>query len=311
MEDRQISYIVSMSASGLRLDKYLSYENKEFSRNFCQSLIEKGRVLINDEIITLKKYRVEEGDKVTINIPKPSKPEILPENIHLDIVYEDRDILVIDKPAGMVVHPAPGNYDGTLVNGIMYYCGENLSGINGVMRPGIVHRIDKDTSGLLLVAKTDGAHRKLAEMLAKHSIKRVYKAIVADNIKEDEGRIVTRIGRSSKDRKKMAVLTSGGREAVTNWRVTERFGRYTLIEARLETGRTHQIRVHMAYIKHPLLGDIVYGGNTAGSLASRQMLHAESLGFIHPERGNYMEFQSPLPQDFERVLKELRRNGKI
>ena len=311
MEDRHILYIVCASASGLRLDKYLSDENKDLSRNFYQSLIEKGNVLINDEIITLKKYRVAEGDKVRVNIPKPKKLEIMPENIPLDIIYEDKELLVIDKPAGMVVHPAPGNYEGTLVNGIMYHCGENLSGINGVMRPGIVHRIDKDTSGILLVAKTDGAHRKLAEMLEKHSIKRVYKAIVADNIKKDEGRIVTRIGRSPKDRKKMAVLTSGGREAVTNWKVMERFGNYTLVEARLETGRTHQIRVHMAYMKHPLLGDAVYGRNTASSLVSRQMLHAESLGFIHPESEIYMEFQSPLPQDFERVLKKLRRNEKI
>lgn len=243
-----------------------------------------------------------------IIIPAPKELDIEAENIPLDIVYEDEDVLVVNKPKGMVVHPAVGNYTGTLVNAVMYHCGERLSSINGVIRPGIVHRIDKDTSGLLMIAKNDMAHESLSAQLAEHSINRRYRALVYANIKEDEGTIDAPIGRDPRNRLRQAVTdTEHGKRAVTHYRVLERFGQYTLIEAKLETGRTHQIRVHMAYKKHPLVGDSVYGPKKGQIKAEGQMLHAKVLGFVHPRTGEYMEFDSELPEYFEDILKGLRK----
>ena len=241
-----------------------------------------------------------------IYIPEPETLEITAEAIPLTIVYEDNDLLVVDKPAGMVVHPAPGNSSGTLVNALMYHCGDNLSSINGIIRPGIVHRIDKDTSGLLMVAKNDRAHSSLSSQLAEHSITRRYRAIVYNNIREDEGTVDKPIGRDPGNRLRNAVTDIGSKHAVTHYKVLERFGQFTYIEAVLETGRTHQIRVHMSYIRHPLLGDELYGPVKNRQGAKRQMLHAGILGFVHPSTGEYMEFQSPLPEDFEKVLNKLR-----
>lgn len=253
-----------------------------------------------------KKYKAQTGDEISIHIPEPERTEVEAENIPLDIVYEDDDLLVVNKPAGMVVHPAPGNSSGTLVNALMYHCGDNLSSINGVIRPGIVHRIDKDTSGLLMVAKNDKAHNCLSSQLAEHSITRKYRAIVYNNIKEDEGTVDRPIGRDPRNRLRNAVTDMNSRHAVTHYRVLERFGNFTFIEAVLETGRTHQIRVHMSYIKHPLLGDELYGPAKNKQGAKRQMLHAGILGFIHPTTGEYMEFSTPLPDDFNKILNKLR-----
>ena len=303
---------ITEETRGTRLDLVLSAGLEDYSRSFIQKLFEKGAVTVNGQICTSKKYKCCEGDLVEIEIPAPEKLEAEAEDIPIDVVYEDADLLVVDKPAGMVVHPAPGNYTGTLVNALMYHCGDQLSSINGVIRPGIVHRIDKDTSGLLVVAKTDKAHTGLARQLEEHSINRIYRAIVYSNIKEDEGTVDAAIGRDPKNRLRNAVIREGmpgyesAKSAVTHYRVLERFGKYTYIEAKLETGRTHQIRVHMAYIKHPLLGDELYGPNRNKEGARRQMLHAGVLGFVHPVTGEYMEFESPLPEDFRKVLDRLR-----
>jgi len=303
---------ITEETRGTRLDLVLSAGLEDYSRSFIQKLFEKGAVTVNGQVCTSKKYKCVEGDLVEIQIPDPEKLEAEAEDIPISVVYEDGDLLVVDKPAGMVVHPAPGNYSGTLVNALMYHCGDQLSSINGVIRPGIVHRIDKDTSGLLVVAKTDKAHTGLARQLEEHSINRIYRAIVYNNIKEDEGTVDAAIGRDPKNRLRNAVLREGmpgyesAKSAVTHYRVLERFGKYTCIEARLETGRTHQIRVHMAYIKHPLLGDELYGPNKNKEGAKRQMLHAGVLGFVHPVTGDYMEFESPLPEDFRKVLDRLR-----
>lgn len=292
--------------SGVRLDVFLAGKLDDMSRSVIQRLIEGGHVVVNDEICVLKKKKVEAGAEVCITIPAPEKLDITPENIPLDIVYEDDELMVIDKEKGMVVHPGVGNMSGTVVNAIMHHCKGRLSSINGVERPGIVHRIDKDTSGLLMVAKTDAAHQGLAQQLAEHSITRAYKAIVYNNFKEDEGRIDLPIGRHTTNRMKQAVTQINSKNAVTNYRVLERFGRFTFIEARLETGRTHQIRVHMSYMKHPLLGDIVYGPAKNPFGIEGQMLHAYLLGFVHPLTGEYMEFESELPDEFQYVLGKLR-----
>ena len=242
--------------------------------------------------------------------PPPEVLDVKPQNIPLDIVYEDQDLLVVNKPKGMVVHPAAGNPDGTLVNALLFHCGDSLSGINGVIRPGIVHRIDKDTSGLLIVAKNDRAHQSLAEQIAVHSFTRIYNAVVYGIVKEEEGTVSAPIGRHPTDRKRMAVLSSGGREAVTHYRVLERFPGFTLVECRMETGRTHQIRVHMAHIGHPVAGDPVYGPKKCITELQGQCLHARVIGFIHPATGEYLEFDSGLPPYFERFLEKLRRSGK-
>ena len=308
-----IQFNISDNNEGTRLDLVLSAGLEDYSRSFIQKFFEGGLIQVNGEECREKKRKCKVGDVVTIQVPPPSKLEVTPENIPLDIVYEDEDVLVVNKPAGMVVHPAPGNYSGTLVNALMHHCGDQLSSINGVIRPGIVHRIDKDTSGLLMVAKNDRAHSSLSRQLSEHSITRKYNAIVYSNIREDEGTVDAPIGRNPENRLKNSVIregapgSAGARHAVTHYRVLERFGNFTLIEAVLETGRTHQIRVHMSYIKHPLLGDELYGPSRNKQGAKRQMLHARVLGFVHPATGEYMEFSSPLPEDFGKILDNLRR----
>lgn len=295
-----------VSREGERIDTFLSTNYTEKSRNFFQKLIDDGKVSVNEKRCISKKYKVKYGDIIRFEIPEIEDISIEAEDIPIDIVYEDEDILIVDKPVGMVVHPAVGNYNNTLVNAIMFHCKDSLSGINGQLRPGIVHRIDKDTSGLLMIAKNDMAHRELASQLEKHSVNRKYKAIVANGFKEDSGRIDKPIGRDKKNRLRQAIDYDNGKRAVTNWRVLERMGRYTLIECKLETGRTHQIRVHMASVNHQLLGDALYGGvNKYG--AQGQMLHAYMLGFNHPRTGKYMEFISQLPKHFEEVLDKIRK----
>ena len=293
--------------NGERIDKYLSNEMSGFSRSYIQKLMKDGHVYVNGKAVKAN-YKLAYDDMITVEIPDLVEPDIVPENIPLDILYEDDDILIVNKPKGMVVHPAAGHYSGTLVNALMYHCGESLSGINGVMRPGIVHRIDMDTTGSLLVCKNDQAHQKLAEQLKVHSMKRVYHAIVCGKLKEDSGTIDAPIGRHPVDRKKMSINYQNGREAVTHYQVLERFGDYTYISCRLETGRTHQIRVHMASIRHPLLGDNVYGPQKCPFKLQGQTLHAKILGITHPTTGEYMEFDAPLPEYFEDLLGRMRQN---
>lgn len=306
--DKEVYRInIDEKMQGTRIDVVLSVLFPERSRSYIQKQIESGGVTVNDAVCSEKKYKVSTGDAIVLVVPEPEEIKVEAENIPLEIVYEDECLLVVNKPQGMVVHPAPGNNTGTLVNAIMYHCGDRLSSINGVIRPGIVHRIDKDTSGLLMVAKSDDAHRSLAKQLAEHTITRIYQAIVYHNFAEDQGTIDAPIGRDMKNRLRQAVAGSNAKRAVTHYRVLERFGAFTRIEVRLETGRTHQIRVHMAYEKHPLLGDILYGPKKKTLGAERQMLHAKVLGFSHPRTGAYMEFDSPLPEDFSQVLEKLRK----
>lgn len=289
-----------------RIDKFLSVQMEELSRSYVQKLIKDGNVKVDGKVVKAN-YKLSYDEWIQVTIPDLTVPDIVPENIPLDILYEDEDILIVNKPKGMVVHPAAGHYSGTLVNALMYYCGNCLSGINGVMRPGIVHRIDMDTTGSLLVCKNDFAHQNLAEQLKVHSIKRVYHAIVHGNIKEDSGTINEPIGRNPTERKKMCVNHQNGREAVTHYKVLERFGNYTYIACKLETGRTHQIRVHMASIHHPLLGDRVYGPQKCPFPELQgQTLHAKVLGITHPRTGEYLEVDAPLPVYFERLLQKLR-----
>ena len=301
-----LSALIKKDDEGKRLDEFLSRKFTDKSRSSFQKLIENGRVFIDGKNVTSKKYKVKSGQEIKVSIPEAKPVEILAEDISLDIVYEDEDVLVVNKPAGMVVHPAVGNYTGTLVNGIMYHCKDSLSGINGELRPGIVHRIDKDTSGLIVIAKNDFAHRSLAKQLKEHTVNRRYYAIVYNNFTEDFGRIEAPIGRDKRNRKKQGVDSENGKYAVTNWRVVERFGRFTFIECKLETGRTHQIRVHMASVKHPLLGDDTYGPDKNKYGVRGQMLHAHTLGFIHPKSLKYMEFTAELPTKFVKVLDRMR-----
>ncbi|QOX62536.1 RluA family pseudouridine synthase [Anoxybacterium hadale] len=303
-ESSLFQFIIEEDFKGTRLDLVLSLLIEETSRSHLQKLIEQGKVTVNGAVNNLKKYKVNTGDLVTVSVPEPVLLDVAAEDIPINIVYEDEDVLVINKPKGIVVHPAAGNYNGTLVNAILYHC-KSLSSINGVIRPGIVHRIDKDTSGLLMVAKNDVAHRSLAEQLAAHSITRAYRAVVYHNFQEDEGTVDAPIGRDPNNRLRMAVNRMNGKEAVTHFKVLERFGSFTHLEARLETGRTHQIRVHMAYINHPLLGDAVYGPKKHVMGVESQMLHAKLLGFRHPRTGVYMEFDSQLPDEFKRILSKL------
>lgn len=297
-------YIIDEDNVGKRLDLFVSEVSENMSRSFAQGIIEKQKVKVNDKI-KKSNYKLKLNDEVLIEKVEPVELEVEAEDIPLNIVYEDSDVIVINKPQDMVVHPAPGNYTGTLVNGLLYHC-KDLSGINGVIRPGIVHRIDKDTSGILVVAKNDNAHNSLAAQLKDHSMKRTYYAIVEGVIKEDEGTIRTNIGRHPIERIKMAVVKEG-KEAITNYKVIERFKNNTLVECRLETGRTHQIRVHMAHLHHPLVGDQVYGYKKQRFKLKGQALHAKNLGFIHPSKGEYVEFDSELPQYFEEVLDKLRK----
>ena len=295
--------------NGERIDKFLSNEMADFSRSYIQKIIKDGHVSVNGKKVKAN-YKVTYDDVVTVEIPDLVEPNIVPENIPLDIIYEDQDILIVNKPKGMVVHPAAGHYSGTLVNALMYHCGDSLSGINGVMRPGIVHRIDMDTTGSLLVCKNDVSHQKLAEQLKEHSIQRVYHAIVHGNVKDDEGIIDAPIGRHPIDRKKMSINHQNGREAVTHYKVIERFGDYTYIQCKLETGRTHQIRVHMSSLRYPLLGDQVYGPQKCPFKLQGQTLHAKILGIVHPTTNEYMEFDAPLPEYFEKLLQRFREKSK-
>lgn len=289
-----------------RIDKMLSEYFADYSRSFLKKLFDDGLITVNNKSVK-PSYKVKSADMIDISVPDPVNIDISPENIPLDIIYEDDDIILVNKPKGMVVHPAPGHYGGTLVNGLMYHFGDSLSGINGEFRPGIVHRIDMDTTGVLVVCKNDSAHRSLSEQLHEHSITRKYYAIVHGNIQQNEGTVDAPIGRSPRDRKKMAVNTRNGRRAVTHYRVLERFGgRYTYIECQLETGRTHQIRVHMASIGHPILGDDVYGPKKCPFKLQGQTLHAGVLGFIHPSTGEYIEFKADLPEYFKELLVKLR-----
>ena len=296
--------IIEVTDSAARLDKYIA-DNSDISRSFAAKLAGDGAVMVNGKTAD-KKTKLKIGDVIEIAVPEPEPVEAVPQDIPLDIVYEDDSVIVVNKPQGMVVHPAPGNPDGTLVNGLLYHC--ELSGINGVIRPGIVHRIDKDTSGLLVVAKTNAAHEKLSSQLKEHKALRQYYCIVNGNIKEDSGTVDKPIGRHPTDRKRMAI-TEGGREAVTHYRVIERFGRYTLVECTLETGRTHQIRVHMASIGHSIVGDPVYGIKKEKFKTNGQLLHAAAIGFEHPETGELMEFRSELPEYFTIVLDRLRNSN--
>lgn len=303
----EITEIVTADMAGKRLDAYLAAAISDLSRNYAEMLIGDHRVTVNGKE-TPKKYKVKEGDRILIDYPEPRKIDVTPENIPLDIVYEDEDVIVVNKPRGMVVHPSAGNYDGTLVNAIMYHCGDSLSSINGAIRPGIVHRIDKNTSGLLMIAKNNRAHESLAEQLRVHSVTREYRALVYDNIREDELTIDVPIGRDERNRLRKAVNGSNPKNAVTHVKVLKRYGKYTLVAARLETGRTHQIRVHLSHIKHPLVGDTTYGPKKQLYGLDGQLLHAKTLGFIHPRSGEYMEFDSELPPYFTEVLDKIERS---
>lgn len=291
----------------IRIDKVLAVYLTELSRTYIQKLIEGGNVTLAGK--TLKaNFKVSAGQEVEVLLPEPEALKVEPENIPLDILYEDSDVIVVNKPKNMVVHPAAGHYSGTLVNALLYHCKDSLSGINGIMRPGIVHRIDKDTTGALVVCKNDTAHQFLAEQLKKHSITRRYEAIVYHTFKETEGRVEGPIGRHPSERTKMAINYKNGKEAVTNYRVLENLGTgYAHIECRLETGRTHQIRVHMASLHHPLVGDTVYGPAKDSFHLEGQTLHAKILGFIHPTTREYMEFEAPMPEYFTKLLQKLRR----
>lgn len=294
----------STGNKGERLDKFIA-DNSDISRSYAAKLCEDGLVLCGEKTL-LKKYKILGIEEITINLPKPEELSIEPENIPLNIVYEDSDVIVVNKPQGLCVHPAPGNENGTLVNGLVYHCGDELSAINGVIRPGIVHRIDKDTSGLLIVAKNNDAHLKLSEQLKERKAMRKYISLVNGNIKEESSTINKPIGRNLSDRKKMAVVF-GGREAVTHFNVLERFGQYTLVECILETGRTHQIRVHMASIGHSIVGDPIYGIKKEKFNLNGQLLHAKTIGFVHPRTGEMMQFTSDIPEYFENVLENLRK----
>ena len=300
-----IEVLIDHDYEGERVDKYLSVIFPDSSRAALQKAVEAGNALINGKPVA-KNYRLRAGDRLSFS-PLAVRPlDVTPENIPLDIAYEDNDLLVVNKPKGMVVHPAPGNYDGTLVNALLYHCPDSLSGINGVLRPGIVHRIDKDTSGLLIVAKNDFAHRALASQIAEHSFKREYRAIVTGHLKEDSGTVIAPIGRNPNDRKKMAVTDKNSKNAVTHYETIEKYVGYSYLKLRLETGRTHQIRVHMAYLDHPLAGDTVYGHPPKNELSlGGQCLHAGLIGFVHPRTNEYMEFQSPLPDYFKKFQRSL------
>lgn len=295
--------------NGIRLDKFISVADVCLSRSAAVTLIENSGVTVNDKQVN-KKYKLSAGDVVVLQIPDPVPYEAKAENIPLDIVFEDDYLLVVNKPKGMVVHPAAGNYDGTLVNALLYHCGNSLSGINGVLRPGIVHRIDKDTSGLLIVAKNDFAHAHLAKQIKDHSFTREYEAVVFGNLKYDEGTVDAPIGRNPNDRKKMCVTTKNSKNAVTHYSVIKRYKGYTHIKCILETGRTHQIRVHMAYLGHPVAGDTVYGVKNEKVSFSGQCLHARKIGFIHPKTEEYLEFTSPLPEYFNDILTKLNNISK-
>lgn len=299
-------FVVSEEDQDVRIDKYLAGCMEHLSRSYLQKLLKSGDVLANGRPVK-SSYHVSEGERISCHVPEAVEPEILAEPIPLEILYEDSDVILINKPKGMVVHPAAGHLSGTLVNGLMYHCRDQLSGINGVLRPGIVHRIDMDTTGVLIACKNDMAHQNIAAQLKEHSVTRRYQAIAHGVIKEDELTIDASIGRHPSDRKRMSINEKNGKTAITHVKVLERFSGFTYIECRLETGRTHQIRVHLASIHHPLVGDTVYGPEKCPfKQLQGQTLHAGILGFVHPRTGNYMEVTAPLPEYFETLLKKLR-----
>ena len=303
-ELREYCFTVSEEAEGERIDKYLSQLMDSLSRSYLQRLLGEGNVIVNNKPVKAS-CRLKAEDSIRLLLPPKVTPDIDPENIPLSVLYEDSDVIVVNKPKGMVVHPAAGHYSHTLVNALLFHCGSNLSGINGILRPGIVHRIDKDTTGSVIACKNDIAHASIAGQLKEHRIVRKYRAIVCGSLAQEQGSIHTLIGRHPNDRKKMAVVKSGGKEAVTHYRVLQQFGKYTYVECELETGRTHQIRVHMAHIGHPLLGDEVYGkpGVCRGPVPlTGQTLHAKTLGFRQPRTDEYIETDAPLPEYFQRLL---------
>lgn len=307
---KTLEFIVPQDSAGQRLDAWAASVCGELSRSAVQLLAEQGNIWVNGRPSN-KKTRLIGGDAVTLLLPDPRPIEAQPQEIPLEILYEDEDLLVVNKPKGMVVHPAPGNPDGTMVNALLYHCKDRLSGIGGALRPGIVHRIDKDTSGLLVVAKNDAAHQALTTQMSVHSIHRVYHAVVYGNLREEEGFVEAPIGRDPRDRKKMAVTQSNSKYAYTGWKVLERFGRFTYIACQLKTGRTHQIRVHMASIGHPLAGDPVYGPRNCITSLNGQCLHAKELGFVHPTTGEWVWFDSPLPAYFTDFLTRLRKESQV
>ncbi|MDD2620019.1 MAG: RluA family pseudouridine synthase [Syntrophomonadaceae bacterium] len=300
--DKTEFILIEEDMEGERLDALIAEHLESLSRTLVKELIEGQKIMVNGKLCKAS-YRVKEGDEITVVIPAPQEIALAPQNIPLEIVYQDKDLVVVNKPKGMVVHPAQGNWDNTMVNALLYHI-KDLSGINGSLRPGIVHRLDKDTSGLMVVAKNDQAHRSLAEQIKEHSIKREYIALVSGTIKENLGTIDAPIGRSKTDRKKMAVVADG-RPAISNYQVLQRWQNYTLVKVRLETGRTHQIRVHFAYIRHPVVGDSVYGSGKKHFELESQALHACSLGFRHPSSDEYMEFNNELPRYFKDILTQL------
>lgn len=293
-------FIVDEELQDIRIDKYLNEFLKDNSRTYIQKLIKNGNVLVNDNLCKAN-YRVQSEDRISVDIPTPVTADILPENIPIDIIYEDDDILIVNKPKDLVVHPAPGHYTGTLVNALMYHCKDNLSNINGVLRPGIVHRIDKDTTGALIVCKNDYSHNFIATQLKEHSITREYVGIVCGVVKDDKGVIDAPIGRNKIKRKEMCINELNGKNAVTHYEVIRRFEKYTLMKFNLETGRTHQIRVHMASINHPLLGDEIYNHNKCPFKLQGQCLHARTIGFIHPMTKKYVEFEAKIPEYFSNL----------
>ena len=304
------NWTVEKKNDNTRIDKFISDRMEDISRSYIQKLIKDNLVTVDLKPVKAN-YKVKEGERVEVALPEPVSLDIRPQNIPMDVVYEDEDVLLVNKPKDMVVHPSAGHLDGTLVNALLYHCRDSLSSINGVMRPGIVHRIDKDTTGLLIVCKNDKAHNCIAEQLKAHSITRHYQAIVWNNLTDDEGEIDAPIGRHPVDRKKMAINYKNGKSAVTHYKVLERFGKYTYIECELETGRTHQIRVHMTSIGHPLVGDLVYGPDRQPFKTQGQVLHAKVFGFIHPTTGKYMEFEVPLPEYFQDILEKLRNTKAV
>lgn len=301
-----ISFKIDSESAGERIDKILSVILSDFSRSFVQNLFADGLVFGNSKTVS-KSFRPKSGDIISFSVPEPKDLFLEPQNIPLDIVYEDNDLLVVNKPRGMVVHPAPGNYDSTLVNALLWHCKDNLSGINGVVRPGIVHRIDKDTSGLLLVAKNDVAHISLSSQISEHSLDREYRAVIHGHLKEQEGTVDAPIGRSPNDRKKMCVINRNSKHAVTHYRVIEEFKDFSFVALKLETGRTHQIRVHMSYLGHPVAGDYVYGPKNGVTYLNGQCLHAGIIGFTHPVSGERIRLESSLPDYFTYFLGRIKK----
>lgn len=304
-----IRLTVTSEEAGGRLDQFLSARVSALTRSAAQRLLSEGQVTVND-VPAAKNHRLSEGETVAVTLPAPEETEVCAQNIPLDVVYEDDDVIVVNKPSGLVVHPAPGHPDGTLVNALLYHCGDSLSGIGGEKRPGIVHRIDRDTSGLIIAAKNDAAHQALSAQLSDHTLSRTYECVVVGGMKGDSGTVDAPIGRHPTERKKMAVTPKNSRRALTHWEVVARYEGFTHVRCHLETGRTHQIRVHMAYLGHPILGDTVYGSKKAVSGLTGQCLHAVGLRFVHPRTGETVEVHCPLPEEFENVLRRLRAQSE-